>query len=69
MNRTSVIPADHYGSQCPQTSLSGPKRPSTLASEDCLFLDVYSPAHAKDLPVLIYIHGITPPLDPSVLVT
>ncbi|MCR5580505.1 MAG: carboxylesterase family protein [Pseudobutyrivibrio sp.] len=26
-------------------------------SEDCLNLDVYSPKNAKDLPVLVYIHG------------
>lgn len=58
VNRSAVINANHYGSQCPQTSLSGPNRPSILASEDCLFLNVYSPAGAKDLPVLIYIHGM-----------
>jgi len=28
-----------------------------LASEDCLFLNVYSPVGAKNLPILVYIHG------------
>jgi len=30
---------------------------STLADEDCLFLNVYVPANASNLPVLVWIHG------------
>lgn len=26
-------------------------------NEDCLFLNVYAPANAKDLPILVWIHG------------
>ncbi|KAL2352132.1 Carboxylesterase family-domain-containing protein [Cryomyces antarcticus] len=28
-----------------------------FASEDCLFLNVYAPANASNLPVLVWIHG------------
>ena len=28
-----------------------------IGSEDCLFLNVYAPSDAKDLPVMIWIHG------------
>lgn len=57
VNRTATIQANRFASQCPQTSLSGPNRPSILANEDCLFLNVYSPPGAKNLPVFVYIHG------------
>ncbi len=29
----------------------------TVDDEDCLFLNVYRPPGAKDLPVLVWIHG------------
>lgn len=28
-----------------------------MGSEDCLFLNVYGPRDAKDLPVMVWIHG------------
>ena len=31
--------------------------PADAGSEDCLFLSVAAPADAKDLPVLVWIHG------------
>ena len=31
--------------------------PFIPGDEDCLFLNVYAPANAKDLPVLVWIHG------------
>ncbi|OAL05040.1 alpha/beta-hydrolase [Phaeosphaeriaceae sp. SRC1lsM3a] len=52
--------ANAYGPTCyqigpnpPSNSSSGP----SMASEDCLFLNVQSPANASNLPVLVWIHG------------
>lgn len=62
-NRTSVTQADQYGSQCPQSSDNynnpgaGELLAAEVASEDCLFLDVYAPSNATNLPVLVWIHG------------
>lgn len=28
-----------------------------IGDEDCLFLNVYAPTNASELPVLVYIHG------------
>ncbi|KAH4935915.1 carboxylic ester hydrolase [Parastagonospora nodorum] len=59
INRTTIS-ADAYGSMCPQVG-PAPGLPSSssssMESEDCLFLNVQSPANASNLPVLIYIHG------------
>lgn len=54
-NRSQVLPADAFASQCPQSSFDTvaiPNPNGTFASEDCLFLNVYAPEGAKDLPVL-----------------
>ncbi|KAI1770660.1 alpha/beta-hydrolase [Hypoxylon cercidicola] len=58
-NRSQVIPAIEYGSQCPQTrdATPGPFVPAPSGSEDCLFLNVVAPASKKGLPVLFWIHG------------
>jgi len=58
-NRSDVIQADAYGPQCPQSpvSVGGIANPGTESSEDCLFLNVYAPKNAKNLPVLVWIHG------------
>jgi para-nitrobenzyl esterase len=41
------------GSQCPQTlSYAGPS-----FDEDCLFLNVWTPTGAHDLPVMVWLHG------------
>lgn len=57
INRTNVISAEYYGSICPQSPNGGAPAPETYESEDCLFLNVWAPAGAKDLPVLVWIHG------------
>lgn len=61
MNRSEAVNASTFGPQCPQSSLSedGPVNGlvSNLSSEDCLFLNVYAPPNAKNLPVLVWIHG------------
>ncbi|KAK8043108.1 carboxylesterase [Apiospora phragmitis] len=56
-NRSEVIQATENPPQCPQTRsrASGPGPP--LSTEDCLFLSLYAPAHATNLPVLVWIHG------------
>ncbi|KAJ5127241.1 hypothetical protein N7448_008020 [Penicillium atrosanguineum] len=60
-NRTAIFSAVDQPPICPQSG--GAKLPkayhfnSALGDEDCLFLNVYTPPGAKDLPVLLWIHG------------
>ncbi|KAF2744503.1 alpha/beta-hydrolase [Sporormia fimetaria CBS 119925] len=61
-NRTSTIPATSYGPVCPQTGISSetPDEYGFLSgpgNEDCLFLNVFAPANARNLPVFFWIHG------------
>jgi para-nitrobenzyl esterase len=50
---TGVLETKAYGNECPQTlSFAGPSN-----TEDCLYLNVWSPSGAKDLPVMVWIHG------------
>ncbi|KAJ5628469.1 hypothetical protein N7490_010697 [Penicillium lividum] len=61
VNRTSIQSATDQPPLCPQSG--GAKLPkvygfgSALGDEDCLFLNVYAPPGARDLPVLLWIHG------------
>lgn len=58
INRSEVIRADTYPPQCPQSADStGRPARGILGSEDCLFLNVYAPSNASNLPVLVWIHG------------
>ena len=59
-----VLEALAAGPVCPQFAslLSGaeddPDAPSSIAgNEDCLFLNVWSPPNAQNLPVMLWIHG------------
>lgn len=63
-NRSAVIQADQFALQCPQNGDNGnifgqgaATAASESASEDCLFLNVYAPSNATNLPVLVWIHG------------
>ena len=56
------IEAIRPGSDCVQyasslTTNQGSSRDSIVGSEDCLYLNVWSPPNAVDLPVMVWIHG------------
>ncbi|KAJ5849585.1 hypothetical protein N7455_009441 [Penicillium solitum] len=61
VNRTFIQSAIEQPALCPQSGAA--KLPeiygfnSALGNEDCLFLNLYAPPGAKDLPVLLWIHG------------
>ncbi|KAJ4289646.1 hypothetical protein N0V90_010975 [Kalmusia sp. IMI 367209] len=61
-NRTAPQSATTDGPYCPQTG-AGKSTPaeygftSALGDEDCLYLNVYAPSNATDLPVFFWIHG------------
>ncbi|KAL3294914.1 carboxylesterase type B [Colletotrichum asianum] len=52
-----TTPATEFGPFCPQNYPAVPGAPFIPGSEDCLFLNVYAPAGAKDLPVMVWIDG------------
>ncbi|BBZ33448.1 carboxylesterase/lipase family protein [Mycolicibacterium confluentis] len=56
-----VLDATAYGSVCPQPDSPIPLGTGTRASEDCLFLNVWSPSQAladqKGRPVMVWVHG------------
>ncbi|KAL6720083.1 hypothetical protein ACLMJK_002004 [Lecanora helva] len=58
VNRDQILPGNELPQRCPQS----PDSPITpgfnfTGSEDCLFLSVYAPQNAANLPVLVWIHG------------
>ncbi|KAL5121492.1 hypothetical protein ACEQ8H_000564 [Pleosporales sp. CAS-2024a] len=61
-NRTATVPALDDPPICPQTG-AGNATPaaygftSAFGHEDCLFLNVFAPADAHNLPVFFWIHG------------
>ncbi|MCJ1457356.1 hypothetical protein MMC28_007724 [Mycoblastus sanguinarius] len=58
VNRTQVLPGDTLPQRCPQSPLSPIAAGfNYTGNEDCLFLSVYAPQNATNLPVLVYIHG------------
>jgi para-nitrobenzyl esterase len=54
---SGVRNADRFAPACLQTGVSMPGEPPPATSEDCLYLNVWAPAHADHLPVLVWIHG------------
>ena len=52
--RDSVLRADSFGSACPQ---GGGTFGESSETEDCLFLNVYTPKSGDDHPVMVWIHG------------
>ncbi|KAL8650963.1 MAG: hypothetical protein Q9226_004923 [Calogaya cf. arnoldii] len=58
VNRDQLLPADALPERCPQSHYSPvPPAFNYTGTEDCLFLSVYAPAHAANLPVIVWIHG------------
>lgn len=53
---TGPRPATEFGPACPQLKDRIVQTPQKQ-SEDCLYLNVYSPAEAYGLPVMVWIHG------------
>lgn len=50
--------ATEFGNDCPQVRIPGDATPSAQPmSEDCLTLNVWRPAGARALPVMVWIHG------------
>ncbi|ORX38656.1 Alpha/Beta hydrolase protein [Kockovaella imperatae] len=56
-----TIDATTFAPQCVQSSQGDNEKTynplQTSDSEDCLFLNIYAPYQAKDLPVFVWIHG------------
>jgi para-nitrobenzyl esterase len=54
-----VKKADHFAPECMQATVSRPGAPPVVASEDCLYLNVWSTAKSADahLPVMVWIYG------------
>lgn len=54
-----TVTADHFGPECPQPNSVPSLASERPQSEDCLSLNVWTPAHSRadDLPVMVWIHG------------
>ena len=50
-----VRDASQFATHCPQPDTAFGR--ASNSSEDCLYLNVYRPAHGHDLPVMVWIHG------------
>jgi para-nitrobenzyl esterase len=56
---TGVLKATRFASACMQTGVSMPGETPPQTSEDCLYLNIWTPAHRDDayLPVIVWIYG------------
>lgn len=57
---TDIADATRFGPVCPQPRSPIPLGPGAHTSEDCLFLNIWTPSWARDeapLPVLVWVHG------------
>jgi para-nitrobenzyl esterase len=52
----SLLPATQFGPRCAQVAAST-LQSAASDNEDCLYLNVWTPEHAEQLPVLVFIHG------------
>lgn len=51
-----IRPAREFAARCVQAGFA-PGADQPLTSEDCLYLNVWAPANARELPVLVWVHG------------
>jgi para-nitrobenzyl esterase len=54
---TGTRDAKTFAPACMQTGVSMPGETPPKTSEDCLYLNVWAPADAKNLPVIVWIYG------------
>ncbi len=56
---SGIKEADSFSPVCPQIGSYPPEAPPEKSSEDCLYLNVWTPAHAasRKLPVMVWIYG------------
>ena len=54
---TGVRKATTFAPACMQTGVSMPGEIPPTTSEDCLYLNIWTPASAKNLPVIVWIYG------------
>ena len=54
-----ILKADHFAPACPQINEPWQGLPDMKTSEDCLYLNIWTPAHSADdnLPVMVWIYG------------
>jgi para-nitrobenzyl esterase len=55
LNWTGIRDASHFSAECPQMDPNNNNM--FTGDEDCLYLNVFRPSGAADLPVIVFIHG------------